>query len=149
MLRERRKLIRFGKGVGSYFMEPGDIETLESLPAANQVLVPRMVVRRGGQLMVVFKGCPAAAEVQALRLLNVNVGLALSRNELAGVPGLDDFRYVFVGCDERRCLLKKAVADLAYNGWSIDDNGASEPDLVEPLAPRGPKRTAELVLAKT
>ncbi len=149
MLRERRKLIRFGKSNGGYFMELADIEALKKRPAANQTPAPRIVVRRGDQLMVVFEGYPPAADIQALRSLDVNVGLALSRNGLAGVPTLDGFRYVFVGGDERCCLLKKAVADLAYNGWSIDDKGASGSDLVKPRAPRAPMRTAELVLANT
>lgn len=112
---------------------------IQQSPAANQAPASKIVVKRGPQLMVVFSGRPQAADVKQLLQTKVKVGLALSPSELTKVDGLDDYSYVFTGFGRQGSApLKQAVADLAHNGWEIDDDGCSTPDLVEPRVPSRP-----------
>ncbi len=141
----RRNFLSKRSNSGDNIMRAYDIYKLEDLPAANQAPAPKVIVRRGGQLMVVFAGCPGAGDVQALLQAEVEVGLALRPGDLANISGLDDYSYMFVGNGRKGgSSLKQAVGDLAHNGWSIDEGSVSGDDLVEPSAPRAPIRTKEL-----
>jgi len=129
-------------------MEAREIYLLEEGPAANQAPVSRVIVRRGPQLMVVIAGHPKASFVQALTEAGVKVGLALSSSELANAPKLDDYSFVFVGMSHKPgSPLKQAVADLAHNGWSIDDAGGSASYAAPAYTPNTPMRTTELAIA--
>lgn len=147
MSAKRRNFIQMGNNSGVNMMETLEIQNLEQAPAANQAPAARVVVRRGPQLMVVFSGRPMASDVDALLLANVKIGLALSPQDLGRASSLDDYSYMFVGTGRKGSSpLRQAVADLAHNGWSIDDNGRLSSDLVEPRAPRTPVRTTELAM---
>lgn len=148
MLKSKQKSTQVGNITGGMIMETQDIQNLIKLPVANQAPVARKVMKRGAQLMVVFEGRPTDYDIHSLREASVNIGLALTPSELARMPRLDDFNYVFVGTGaDRDCLMKKAVADLAHNGWITDDDGIAETDMVEPRAPRAPIHSTELALA--
>jgi hypothetical protein len=130
-------------------MNKGDLQDLCKVKAANQATAARAVVTRGPQLMVVFAGRPLASDVAALLSANVKVGLALSPSELARAADLDQYSYLFVGNARKgRSPLKQAVADLAHNGWSIDDQGDLDADRAEPRAPRTPVRAGRLAVVQ-
>jgi len=115
----------------------------------SQMPATKAIVRRGPQLMVVFQNCPKAAVVEALLSTGVEVGLALAPRDFSKVSRLDNYSYVFTGMGRKGSSpLKQAVADLAHNGWTIDDDDASDLYQVEPRAPRAPVRTHELALAQ-
>lgn len=148
MFMDRQNFINKCKNNGDNMMEARDIHKLEEVPAANQAPVSKVVVRRGPQLMVVLSGCPKASLVQALHQANVKVGLALSSSELAKASGLDDYSFVFVGVGHKKnSPLKQAVADLAHNGWSIDDHGRSAPNMAAHRFSNAPVQTTELAIA--
>lgn len=126
-------------------MKSSAVQMLTTLPVANPAPVAKAVVRRGAQLMVVYQGCPKLEDVDALLLSGVRVGLALSPSELATVPNLDDYSYVFTGMGRKgRSSLTQAVNDLAHNGWTIDDEGEQNVVLAQPRAPRTPLRLVEM-----
>jgi hypothetical protein len=145
MFNNHRYFVPAADGGSDNMMNKGDIHELYKTPAANQARAARAVVSRGPQLMVVFAGRPLTADVETLLSANVKVGLAISPRDLASVSGLDDYSYLFVGTGRKgRTPLQQAVADLAHNGWSIDDSGDLAADLAEPRAPRTPIRMAKL-----
>lgn len=139
---------------GDHVMNANAVSNLSAMPTANQAPVAqtpveKVIVRRGPQLMVVFSGCPKASTVNELCQANVKVGLALGPGGLATAPRLDDYSYVFVNVGRPAgSTLDRALADLAANGWSIDDSRNSTADLVEPRAPAAPVRAAELTMIR-
>ena len=149
MLTERLNFIQVGNRTDPIMMKARDIKNLTSIPAANQPPVQREVVRRGEKLMVVFKGCPPSAEVQQLLNAGVHIGLALSSDDLQDVPKLDHFSYVFAAVGpNRRCPLKRAIADLASNGWTLDDDEVPEVVPIKPHVPKAPIRSAALAVVQ-
>lgn len=103
----------------------GDFATSHPASPAASRATDRVVLRRGAEMMVLFRGCPCPTEVGALRQARVKLGLALSSGELPAVRGFDDYSYVFVGVRRRaRSTLAEAVADLEGDSWSIDDESA-------------------------
>lgn len=89
----------------------------------------RIVLKRGPQMMVLFRGRPSAADVEPLRDAGVAIGLALAPGELPTVPSLDAYRYVFVSTGRRALpVLDEAVADLERNSWSVDADAADALD---------------------
>ncbi len=137
-----------GYRTGGMIMDMQSIQNLVERPVANQAAEVKEVMRRGGQLMVIFAGCPAVAEMQALRDADVSIGLALSAGDVAGMPSLDGFNYVFLGqVQDRARLLRKAVTDLAHNGWTVDDEGIANAEQVEPRAPRAPMHSSASAMA--
>lgn len=148
MFTDRQNFIHKHNNSGDNIMETRDIHNLKAAPAANQTPAPMVIVRRGPQLMVVISGCPKASDLEALLQANVKVGLALSSGELAKASRLDDYSFVFVGMSHKSgSPLKQAVADLAHNGWSIDDHGRSAPKTPEPSFSETPVWTTELAIA--
>lgn len=148
MSRNRLNLKQMNYRNGDNIMKSSAVQKLEIMPVANRLPVAKVVVRRGPQLMVVFQSAPKTADVEALLLAGVKVGLALSPRDLTNAARLDDYSYVFTGMGRKgKSPLSQAVADLAHNGWSVDDHGVSDLDLVEPRAPRAPLKALELVRA--
>lgn len=87
----------------------------------TQTATDRVVLKRGPQMMVLFRGAPLPTDIDPLREAGVAIGLALAPGELPTVSGLDTYRYVFVSTGRRaRPVLAEAVADLERNSWSID-----------------------------
>jgi hypothetical protein len=92
------------------------IITLQTKTATDCV-----VLKRGPQMMVLFRAnaCPTA--IDALSEAGVAIGLALAPGELPKVRNLDSYRYVFVSTGRRgRPTLAEAVADLERNNWTVD-----------------------------
>ncbi|MGI9437908.1 MAG: hypothetical protein ACR2Q4_24260 [Geminicoccaceae bacterium] len=111
-------------------VEIRDFSDLVLTPAANQTAASWTVVRRGGQLMVVFTSSPRPMVAQALLDEGVQIGLALAPGELNNVSGLDQFSYVHVSMARNAALVQKqAITDLASNGWVVDDSSLWAPDL--------------------
>lgn len=149
-----RNFIPTDSNCGDNIMKTNTVSNLIDTSVANQAPisqapvsqapVSRMIVRRGPQLMVVFSGYPQASTVRGLRQANVKIGLALAPCELATAAKLDDYSYVFVNVGRPSSSpLKRAVADLTHNGWSIDDSRISAPDLVEPRNVKTPIMVAD------
>lgn len=148
MSRNRLNFSQINHRNGDNIMNSSNIHYLQQRPAANQEPAAKVVVRRGPQLMVVFQSCPKAADVDALLMAGVKVGLALSPRDLTKASKLDDYSYVFTGMGRKgKSSLGQAIADLAHNGWSVDDQGQSGFDWVEPRAPRAPLKAMEQVQA--
>lgn len=149
MPRNRPNFIQTNNGNGVNIMETLDILNLRQVPAASQTPVTKAVMKRGPQLMVVFSGSPLASDVQALREAGVKVGLAVAPSEFSNVLALNDYSYVFTGFGRQGgSPLKQAIADLAHNGWSLDDNGRAAPISVPVSTPRLPAHRAEMVWAQ-
>ena len=90
---------------------------------ANGHDTDRVVLRRGAEMMVLFRGSPCPTAVGPLRQAGVKFGLALSSGELPEVRGFNDYDYVFVSLRRRaRSTLAEAVADLEGKRWSIDES---------------------------
>ena len=87
----------------------------------TQTATDRVVLKRGPQLMVLFRGSPLPTDIDQLQEAGVAIGLALAPGELPTLRSLDAFRYVFVSTGRRgRPALAEAVSDLELNNWSID-----------------------------
>ena len=152
MLKNRRNFVYQHNNNGHNMMETHEVHKLQEAPAANQAPASAMagtvVVRRGPQLMVVFAGAPENFNIEALLQAGVKVGLALTSGELAKASGLDDYSFVFVGMSHKPgSPLKQAVADLAHNGWSIDDSWRTPSRSVAPYASKARVWTTELAIA--
>lgn len=92
------------------------IITLQTKTATESV-----VLKRGPQMMVLFRGAPCSKTVETLSEAGVAIGLALAPGELPKVRNLDTYRYVFVSTGRRgRTAISEAVADLETNSWTID-----------------------------
>jgi hypothetical protein len=92
------------------------IITLQTKTATESV-----VLKRGPQMMVLFRGNPCATTVATLSEAGVAIGLALAPGELTKVRDLDSYRYVFVSTGRRgRTAISEAVADLERNNWTVD-----------------------------
>ena len=139
MFRNRQNFIFENKNSGENMMEGHNILNLKDKSVANQASVAKVVVRRGPQLMVVIAGCPEMSSVEALRQAGVKVGLALSAGELSLAESLDHYSFVFVGLAHKKTSpLKQAVADLAFNGWSIDETFHQQPGMTGPRIENAP-----------
>ncbi|MGI9491416.1 MAG: hypothetical protein ACR2QF_03215 [Geminicoccaceae bacterium] len=148
MLRNSRNFIYKHNNSGHNIMETHEVYKLEEAPVANQEPVSKVVVRRGPQLMVVLAGYPENCNIEALLQAGVKVGLALTSAELANAPKLDDYSFVFVGMSHKPgSPLKQAIADLAHNGWSIDDTWRSPTRRPAPYAPETSMQMTELAIA--
>ena len=102
----------------------------------TQTTTDRVVLKRGPQMMVLFRGCPRTKDVEPLHEAGVTIGLALAPRELPKVPRLDAYRYVFISTGRRALpILAEAIADLERNGWTVeaDTDAAAE---VESHSPR-------------
>jgi hypothetical protein len=148
MLRNRRNFVYQHNNNGHNMMETHEVHKLQEVPAANQAPASKVVVKRGPQLMVVFSGSPENCNIEALLQAGVKVGLALTSGELAKASRLDGYSFVFVGMSHKSgSPLKQAVADLAHNGWSVDDTWRSPARSVAPYASQASIRTTELAIA--
>lgn len=117
----------YGSGV-----ETRDFRDLVLAPAANQAVSSWTVVRRGCQLMVVFSGCPCPSVAASLRDAGVQIGLALMPGELNKVTKLDYYNYTFISIARNPGQAQKqAVADLASNGWVVDESSLWAPEFAE------------------
>ena len=95
----------------------------DAAPAANGKPTCCLTLRRGPQLMVLFRGCPHPSVVLSLRQAQVMIGLALSPDNLKMIRRLDCYSYVFVSSHSRAdSALAQAASDLIRANWSIDDN---------------------------
>lgn len=84
-----------------------------------------VALRRGSEVMVLFRGCPHPSALLSLEKLQIAVGVALSPDELQAIHRLDCYDYVFLAARlQAASALKLAVADLARGNWSIDDTKA-------------------------
>ena len=101
------------------------IITLETKTAATAT--ESVVLKRGPQMMVLFRGTPCPATVETLSASGVAIGLALAPGELPKVRNLDSYRYVFVSTGRRgRTAISEAVADLERNSWTVDHDDAAD-----------------------
>jgi len=92
------------------------IITLQTKTATESV-----VLKRGPQLMVLFRGNACPKTVATLSEAGVAIGLALAPGELTKVRNLDTYRYVFVSTGRRgRTAISEAVADLERNSWTVE-----------------------------
>ena len=148
MSRNRQNFIYKHNNSGHNVMETSSVYELRVAPAANRAPVSKVVVKRGPQLMVMFSGQAKQSKVEALLQAGVKVGLALTSSELAKAPKLDDYSFVFVGMSHKAgSPLKQAVADLAHNGWSIDDTWHTASNRATPRPNDARMRIAELAIA--
>lgn len=80
-----------------------------------------LTLKRGPQMMVLFRGAPCPTAVETLSEAGVAIGLALAPGELTKVRNLDSYRYVFVSTGRRgRTAISEAVADLERNSWTVE-----------------------------
>ncbi|MGI9491698.1 MAG: hypothetical protein ACR2QF_04775 [Geminicoccaceae bacterium] len=81
-----------------------------------------VALRRGPEVMALFRGCPLPSAIASLQELRIAVGIAISADELRTIEQLDCYRYVFVAVRSQAALtLKLAVTDLARRNWAKDD----------------------------
>lgn len=104
------------------FLRTDRVVTDRPATITDEKVIDRVVLERGPNMMVLFRGRPREAEVAALRQEGVTIGLALSPAELSSVPSLDAYDYVCISMHWRdRSILAEAVTDLKRGGWTIDD----------------------------
>lgn len=101
-----------------------DQSFLESMP-------PRwLILRRGEERMVLFRGWPEPPIVEAFQQLHLTIGLALTADDFAGQGRLEVCGYAFIGaCGRAKSAFADALRDLARINWSIDHD-ASWPVIV-------------------
>ncbi len=126
----QREVGGHGKSVQTSRPSGGD-----AAPAANGKPIFCRTLRRGTQLMVVFRGCPHPSVVLSLRQAQVMIGLALSPDNLKMIRRLDCYSYVFVSSHSRAdSALAQAASDLIRANWSIDDNTTWSSAAIHPNA---------------
>ena len=82
-----------------------------------------LALRRGSQLMAVFRDYPHPSIVLSLKNAQIMIGLALSADELAKNKNTGFAAYDYVFISSRYCTtsaLTQALTDLTRNNWSID-----------------------------
>ena len=78
----------------------------------------RLILRRGSQELVVFRGSPTRATTRSLRRSGAMIGLALSSDELNATAAIDTYDYGFITFRAHTdSALESAIVDLARNNW--------------------------------
>lgn len=94
-----------------------------------------LILSRGSQRMVLFRGWPEAGVIEAFRRLEMEIGCALGAGDVALNPRFEDCGYAFIGADSLPALVfAAALRDLGRANWSIDQD-ASWPVITGGYAP--------------
>lgn len=82
-----------------------------------------LILKRKQRLMVLFRVHPPAEIAAALGQLDIQIGLALTADQLLEEGWTTGLAYLFIGTRSRPgTVFRDALRDLTRNGWTLDQD---------------------------